>query len=124
MLIRFLIVGLLNTSIHIIVAKIIVDYIHLNESAAYSIGYLSGSVNSFVLNNHWTFKAGLGVDKALVNFIIVNLISFSMYTVSFNLILNLIWTSTLGTHCISLVIAFLLNFLGQSYYVFYKKPRE
>lgn len=77
-LIKFGLVGVLNTVITFLVYNVLLK-LGMVYWAANAIGYVAGVANSYVWNKNWVFGAKGEKDEALIiKFIIVNLISFAV----------------------------------------------
>jgi len=56
--VKYGIVGASNTVITFVVYTILVQVVGVEYIVSLILGYLAGSINSYVLNRHWTFRAG------------------------------------------------------------------
>ena len=78
-ILRFSIVGILNTSIDVLTLNILVLLFPIHNANLLliynSIAYLFGALNSFLLNKYWTFKRKHTVTGGeLLRFAIINVI--------------------------------------------------
>ena len=60
--IRFVLVGLSNTLVDIIVFTVLVAGFAVSPVPANIVGYIIGTINSFVLNRNWTFREAYETD--------------------------------------------------------------
>ena len=79
-ILRFSIVGILNTSIDVLTLNILVLLFPIHNANFLliynSIAYLFGALNSFLLNKYWTFKRKHTITGGeLLRFAIVNMIA-------------------------------------------------
>lgn len=76
--IKFGLVGILNTGITMVVYNILI-LLGVNYILANAIGYVAGVANSYIWNKNWVFKAKDKKDNSLIfKFIVVNVISFAV----------------------------------------------
>ena len=124
----FIIVGFFTVLCDFIVYNLILSSKIFSIEICKGIGFVSGTIFSYLANRYWTFKyEGNILNKAtILNFIIVY--SFSL---SVNILVNSLVINKLPniSQTISINIAFLiatlfsasLNFLGMKYFVFINK---
>lgn len=76
--IKFGLVGILNTGITMVVYNILI-FFGVNYILANAIGYVAGVANSYIWNKNWVFNAKDKKDNSLIfKFIVVNVISFAV----------------------------------------------
>ena len=56
--IKYGIVGASNTVLTFVIYTVLVEGLGVEYVIALLVGYLAGSLNSYLLNRHWTFRAG------------------------------------------------------------------
>jgi len=56
--IKYGIVGASNTVLTFVIYTVLVEGAGVQYVVALLVGYLAGSLNSYLLNRHWTFQAG------------------------------------------------------------------
>lgn len=56
--VKYGIVGASNTVLTFVIYTILVEALGVEYVIALLVGYLAGSLNSYLLNRHWTFRAG------------------------------------------------------------------
>lgn len=123
-LIKFALVGIVNTSIDFTV-YVLLTWFNVNYILAQCISYRAGVLNSYIMNRKWTFaQEGKGSQREFFIFIGVNL--FTLVITSLLLLLFYKW---LG---ISLLISKLfvtaasvgINYFGTKQFVFTKWKEE
>ena len=82
-ILRFLIVGGLNTLLGLSVIFLLKAYFGLDDFVSNLIGYCIGLINSFFLNKKWTFNHESNKSSTVLRFIFAFLISYlaNIYTV-------------------------------------------
>jgi putative flippase GtrA len=82
---RFAVVGLINTGIDLAVFSVGFYVLEFNLILANTIAYSAGTVNSYLMNKHWTF-AGRGAPEItpaeFTRFIIFNLFGLALSNVA------------------------------------------
>lgn len=79
-LIKFGLVGILNTGITFIIYNGLI-FFNVNYVLANTIGYIAGVINSYIWNKNWVFGAKDNKDEKLIfKFIVVNVISYAVNT--------------------------------------------
>jgi len=71
---KFGIVGAISTSVHFGLVLILVELVHLSAVIATFPAYLLGFLCSYMLNQHWTFKAQGHYSHFLPKFLLVSLL--------------------------------------------------
>lgn len=72
--IKFGIVGVSNTLINIAIYNLLRIF-NVDPNVANSIGYIFGTINSYIWNRNWVFSSKESQRKLITKFIIVNLIT-------------------------------------------------
>ncbi len=124
-LFRFLLVGVLNTIVGLTITLICFRLIHTGYWTATAIGNVCGIWVSYLLNRRFTFRQQAGGWIYWVRFLIV--VSLS-YLIAYRLSL---WSihqflphfEETGAILIGMILYTILNYLGQSYWVFRKPAR-
>lgn len=119
-ILRFGIVGGLNTIIDFLVFTILIYIIGLKPGLSQSISYSVGAINSFILNKKWTFKIKKS-DKLLqeiIRFVIINGISLVVSTGAMVLItVNFLLNAFLAKIFI-IILTQVINYFGYKFLVF------
>ena len=80
-LIRFLLVGVVNTAIQYVVFVLLYEVMGINYLLASIAGYCLGVLNSYLLNRRWTFASGNArILPEAVRFTTVNLLALGANT--------------------------------------------
>ncbi len=70
-MLKFSVVGLINTGITLVTIFILAKLLNVNYIVANIIGYLFGLLNSFFMNRSWTFKSSGKIGNQSMRFILV-----------------------------------------------------
>ena len=54
---KYLLVGVMNTLITLVVIFVCKIYLHVNPYVSNALGYLAGLINSFLWNRRWVFRS-------------------------------------------------------------------
>ena len=119
-LLKFGLVGIVNTFIHYIIFIIFFRLFDINLIISSTLGYCAGLINSYIFNKIWTFqsKQSYQVSEFLkfvsVNIIalVANLITLKLFVISFHLLPEF-------SQLISIATAFVINFCGNKWWVFH-----
>ena len=118
-LIKFGMVGVMNTLVDFIVYQVLV-YFGLHYAAAQCISYSCGLLNSYFFNSRWTFKETKKYTKQeFARFILVNLISLGISVLLLRLCYEVLGiTSDLVAKLIVTALVMVINFIGNKLFVF------
>ena len=120
--IKFNIVGVLNTLVDISVFSLLTHLFTLAVLPANAISYTCGLLNSYIWNKRWTFKqtngTGQNVSREIFSFLIVNIITFGLNTGLIQLCTNFIGLSAWLSKIIATIITLAANYIGYSRLVF------
>lgn len=119
-LIKFSLVGLLNTLITLSTIFILINVLNLNYIISNIIGYVLGFTNSFILNKKWTFKSKGSAKIEIILFFILFIICYLLQLISLILLKELIKVSVEKAQLIAMIIYTTINFLGSKYFVYTK----
>ena len=150
-LIKFALVGVLNTLVDFLVYTLLVLVFGISENNVFMIGlftliaYACGVLNSFILNTRWTFRQEYKrTAKERVMFIVVNIVSWGLSYLLVWLFSNHVFSGSSITDWVCSLIGFttpekvskvvsilskllatpfviIVNFLGNKLLVFNKK---
>jgi len=123
-LVKFSIVGVLNTLIDFGVFFLCYSIFHFDYLLSQVFGYSSGMLNSFVMNKKWTFEdktTGKIVFAKMMKFILTNISSLgcSILVIRFSKVY--ISNSILIAKILATAFAQIINYLLYKYWVFTKK---
>ncbi|MGC7871428.1 GtrA family protein [Desulfosporosinus sp. SYSU MS00001] len=116
---KFCIVGVLNSAIDFAVFAMIYAW-GIPLLPAHTLSYSCGVMNSFLLNQKWTFKESVQQQsiRQLVQFIVLNLVTLSL-TYGLLLWVHTTWGfSMLVSRLFSIAGSVVINFLGSRLWVF------
>ncbi|MGV6937620.1 GtrA family protein [Paenibacillus sp. CMM36] len=125
-MIRFGIVGLVNTGVDYIIFMLLA-WAGIPVIVAQIISYSCGTANSYILNSKWTFNKQLSNNTnkgQLPKFIVINLIVLGITS----LLLQVLHTGTelplaLGK-LIATAVGMIINYIGSRYWVFGSPSRK
>ena len=150
-LIKFALVGVLNTLVDFLVYTLLVLVFGISENNVFMIGlftliaYACGVLNSFILNTRWTFRQEYKrTAKERVMFVVVNIVSWGLSYLLVWLFSNYVFSGSSITDWVCSLIGFttpekvskvvsilskllatpfviIVNFLGNKLLVFNKK---
>lgn len=120
-LLRFNLVGLLNTAVDFGLFFIL-DRLGMPYLLAQSCSYGCGIANSYLCNKHWTF--GLGGIKAmeLLRFALVNLVVLGISVLLIYLFHSFLHFSLLAAKAAATMVTMLVNFSASRIWVFRREP--
>jgi len=122
-LIRFAIVGVINTAVDFGIYSLCVGLLHIYYMIAQVLGYYAGIINSFILNKFWTFESREINKKTtgqFIRFIIVNALSFGAAFLGLWLLVDNLSVNKYIAKIITIAISQTINFLGYKLWVFRK----
>ena len=119
---KFVLVGLLNTSIHYLVFFLLYKYAGIHYLAASFIGYSAGLVNSFFINKKWTFQY---VQKSrwpeFIKFLLVNVAALFINIALLETFVTLFRIIPEISQIIAIGGSTVVNFLGNKFWTFAKR---
>lgn len=78
-IIKFGITGGLNTAVDVAIYFILFKAFGISKFVAQPIGYIAGTLNSYIINRKWTFNTqSKFFSRVFIKFIIVNLIALTV----------------------------------------------
>jgi len=116
--IKFLFVGLLNTSIAYCVFHIFFNFFNFHYNSSATIGYFIGILNSYIWNKYWTFKSKKTIKAELTKFIIVYLFSYTLNIVTLTVFVEIINIIPEIGEIVGIGFATVISFFGMKYYSF------
>jgi len=118
-LLRFGIVGGLNTAVTLLIFYLLHHSLAINYLVASVMAYTAGIVNSYIWNRYWTFKSKTEtIASEFSKFTILNLIGLALNTVFMAIFVEVGHLQPFTSQGISILLIFLLNFFGNYYWVF------
>ena len=118
-LIKFSMVGVLNTAIHYGVFFYLYSYLEVYHLLASTAGFCFAVTNSYFVNKHWTFGHTNGYQsQQFFKFLTVNLISLMINLVGMLLLVEAFLLNPLLAQFIMIVITLVVNFIGTKFWSF------
>ena len=115
--IRFNLVGVLNTAVDVALFYVLVRWVRLPSAPAQVLSYTLGAVNSYLWNKFWTFGAGSTLAFAEVTrFGLVNLASLLLSVCTLQLVAR--WQPIWVAKVAATAVGVLVNFGGNRFWVF------
>ena len=117
--IRFLLVGGMNTAIGYtgqVLLSLVIPY-----TAAYTIMYVFGIINSFFWNKYFTFKSKGHFGREAVRFVLVYLVAYSVGLGILHLQIEILGIKTYIAFAINLLFTTLISWFGHRYFSFREK---
>ena len=119
-LIKFALVGLLNTGVDVVIFFLL-TWIGVPYITAQVVSYSCGATNSYLLNKVWTFRsAGLSVAE-MVRFAVVNLLSLGISVVVLRLLHDSAGLDLAASKAGATLSGLMANFLGNKLWVFRRR---
>lgn len=118
--IKFALVGVLNTFIHLAILFVLTEYFNFYYVFASLIGFIIAVTNSFILNTVWTFKKDI---KYKTSFRYGKFFIISITAIFINLSLLYLITEIFGiwyilSQVISTSFSLIINFLGNKFWTY------
>jgi putative flippase GtrA len=118
-IIKFCIVGGINTTITLSAFYLLNKIIGVNYAASTVISYSLGIINSYILNKHWTFQ---DLDKKvffqLLRFITINLVSLGINLLIMYILVDKLYLDSMLSQILATGFSTVSNFLGSRILVF------
>jgi len=118
-LVKFSLVGLLNTVIHFAVFLWLFKYLGVYHLIASAAGFTLAVINSYALNKLWTFKIfGTQVSGEFGRFLLVSLLALGVNLVSMALLVEGFSMYPPLAQLLTIVLTLVVNFSGNKYWAF------
>lgn len=115
---RYCLVGLLNTAVGYSVFAFLVYVILMSESAANVISYAIGIVNSFFWNKLWTFRSRGDTRREFAVFLAVAGLSFALQFAVFSFLLEAAGLEKSIAYFGGMCVYTAAGFLGNKFFAF------
>jgi putative flippase GtrA len=117
-LIKFVVVGLTNTGIDILIFTLLV-FLEIPVLPAQFVSYSCGIINSYFLNKFWTFHEKERPNlKQPIKFIFINMLTLGVVTLLLNEFYHHLEYSLLVSKLMSSSVGVLINYCGSRLWVF------
>lgn len=118
-IIKFCIVGGINTTITLSAFYLLNKILGINYAASTIISYSLGIINSYILNKHWTFQdSGKKILSQLLRFITINIISMGINLLIMYILVDKLYLDSMLSQVIATGFSTISNFLGSRILVF------
>jgi len=118
-IIRFGLVGLLNTAVDFGVFTLLTAAVGMGYAISHVISYSCGVINSYFINRFWTFKQkGKGHPLEFVKFVLVNLVSLGLSSLVLMLLEERAGFSVYLAKLGAIFCSMAVNFAGSKLFVF------
>lgn len=128
--IKFLLVGIINTFVGYTIMFIAYNLFHFSYWISSASNYFFGSICSFILNKHFTFKSKSKSVKELILFVINVIICYAFsYGIARPLVRNILITYQTNIKeniamLLGSIVFTIMNFVGQKFFVFKNKEKK
>jgi putative flippase GtrA len=114
----FCLIGCVNTGITVGLFYLLNEIAGMAYLLSSTIAYSAGIVNSYFMNERWTFRCGSRTLTQMVKFAVVNLLGLSLNAIAMYVFVSLCRMWPLFAQILTIGIVMVLNFVGQKLYVF------
>lgn len=128
--IRFIIVGVINTLFGTAIMLVCYNVFHFSYWLSSACNYFFGSILSYFLNKGFTFKYGKADFRSVIRFTINIVVCYLVaYSVAKPLIFRILPTSTVTikenvSMLLGTVLFIGMNYLGQRFFAFNKNEKD
>lgn len=119
-LIRFAIVGVINTLVTVIINTVCLEVFGIHYNISWVIGFIGGVINSYIMNKLWTFESKKKSVKEMVQFLVVSLISLSITTLGLRFFIEKVHLTKFVAQFPTIVLSQIVNYTGYKFWVFKK----
>lgn len=120
-ILKFAIVGCINTGMDFITFTFLLSVFGINKLLCQVGGYSMGVINSFVLNKLWTFndkKEKTNTVAQFVKFVITNIISLGISLVGLNILSNKLCINVYVSKIIVTLFLQIFNYVVYKLFIF------
>ncbi len=120
-LIKFGLVGFLNTAVDFGVFTLLTAVVGLGSTISHIISYTCGVLNSYFINRTWTFKqSSKSNPMEFLKFLLVNMASLGLSTLVLNYLETGANLSVYLAKAVATICSMAINFVGSKLLVFKK----
>jgi putative flippase GtrA len=120
---RFLIVGVANTLLGLLIIYLGKWLVGLDDVAANMVGYACGFLLGFCLNKSWSFRYDGAFTPALFRLVIVTIVAYCCNLAVTWIAINSFHVNSYLAQALGVAPYTIINYLGSRYFVFVKSPR-
>ena len=126
--IKFCLIGVSNTAVSY-ASYLVIIAMGGHYVAANIVGYVMGTINAFIWNNQWVFKAEPEEKRNVPVAFLKMIVSYAGTGVVINNILLVVWVRYIGISkviapLINSIITMMINFAANKFWVFRNKNHE
>jgi putative flippase GtrA len=115
---RYLVVGLLNTSMTLLIIYSVKWFLDFGDVSSNLIGYIVGLIFSFFLNNKWTFRSNKYSHFIYIKFALIFILAYFSNLLVVIICIDLIGLDSYFSHALGVPAYTVVGYLGNRYYVF------
>lgn len=79
-MLKFAVVGVLNTAVHVIATVLLVEAMQVHPVPASVVGFVLAVTVSFFLNTYWTFRRSDNLQRRFLRFVLVSVSGMALNT--------------------------------------------
>jgi putative flippase GtrA len=118
-LVKFALVGASGYVVNLAVFSVMVKLVDINYRPAAVVAFCVAVTNNFLLNRHWTFKAGEGhAGFQAARFFTVSLIALAFNLLVLELLVAVLGVAEIPAQAVAILTATPLNFIGNKLWSF------
>ena len=122
---KFGITGVLNTIVDFLIYTACIEIFKLIPEISQIFAYSVATVNSYLINKHWTFRNNKTYKKSeILKFILVNTVSMTLSTLGIYIFYNKLGINEYLAKIPVACITILINYFGNKILVFEIKGRD
>jgi putative flippase GtrA len=120
--IKFSLIGCLNSTLHYAVFLLLIRFTGTHYLTASIIGYSVGLLNSFVLNNCWTFAYVKSNSNHYLfgKFVLVNVLSLLLNIITLKYFIDIVLLRPELAQILAIGVSMFTNFLANKFWTFQK----
>ncbi len=115
---KFIVVGVSNTLIGLMVIYIAKWAFHVSDAPANAIGYAVGIVVSFSLHSRWTFAYRGPQRDAFIKFLLVALVAYGMNLLVVMLLIHRAGLNSYLAQAVGIPVYTVVSYVSSKYFVF------
>ncbi|MDX6666567.1 MAG: hypothetical protein QOG68_2773 [Solirubrobacteraceae bacterium] len=122
-LIRFLSVGAAGYVVNLAVYAVCVHAVHIDYRAAAVVAFCFALTTTYTLNRRYTFApSGARLHHEAGRYVLVSLVGFATNLIALQLLVDGAMLAKVPAQAIAIVIAAPVNFAGQRFWTFVRRP--
>lgn len=121
--IKFAVVGVINTLLHLAILYVLVEYFSIYYVLASFIAFLIAVTNSFILNTIWTFNTNIRIDtkSKYIKFFVISSLALIINLSLLYLITEYLHIWYIASQISATFFSLLVNFLGNKFWTYREK---